>query len=58
MEWRNIPADDPVRQLERMRAFIAATIEPAMHAVHPDYRLHLRGERKDAWFVAVAGSSR
>ncbi len=36
MEWRNIPADDPARELERMRGFVATTIEPAMHAVHPD----------------------
>ncbi|HEX5326313.1 MAG TPA: acetylornithine deacetylase [Acetobacteraceae bacterium] len=36
MEWRHIPADDPMRELERMRSFVAANIEPAMHAVHPD----------------------
>jgi acetylornithine deacetylase len=36
MEWRNIPSDDPERELERMRSFIAAEIEPAMHSVHPD----------------------
>ncbi len=35
MEWRTVPGDDPERQLERMQAFIAATIVPAMHAVHP-----------------------
>jgi acetylornithine deacetylase len=35
MEWRNIPADDPMRQVERMRRFVAGTIEPAMHAVSP-----------------------
>ena len=33
MEWRNIPGDDPERHLERMRAYIAEHIEPAMHAV-------------------------
>ncbi len=33
MEWRNIPADDPMHHLERMRQFVAHTIEPAMHAV-------------------------
>lgn len=36
MEWRNIPGEDPVRHVERMRAFVAATIEPAMHAVNQD----------------------
>ena len=36
MEWRTIPGDDAARHLERMRAFVAAAIEPAMHAVHPD----------------------
>ena len=36
MEWRNIPGDEPQRHLEQMRAFIAKTIEPAMHAVHKD----------------------
>jgi acetylornithine deacetylase len=35
MEWRNIPGDDAERHLDRMKAFIAANIEPAMHAVHP-----------------------
>jgi len=31
MEWRNIPGDDPARHLERMQAYIAVHIEPAMH---------------------------
>ena len=35
MEWRNVPGDDAERHLERMQAFVATTIEPAMHAVHP-----------------------
>jgi acetylornithine deacetylase len=35
MEWRNIPGDDAERHLDRLKAFVAATIEPAMHAVHP-----------------------
>ena len=34
MEWRTIPGDDAVGHVERLRAFVAATIEPAMHAVH------------------------
>jgi acetylornithine deacetylase len=33
MEWRNIPADDPMRHVERMRQYVAGNIEPAMHAV-------------------------
>ena len=35
MEWRNIPADDPERHLARLKQYVAAEIEPAMHAVHP-----------------------
>jgi acetylornithine deacetylase len=35
MEWRPIPGDSPYRHLERMKAQIAETIEPAMKAVHP-----------------------
>lgn len=35
MEWRNVPGDDAERHVEQMRAFVAAHIEPAMHAVHP-----------------------
>ena len=35
MEWRNIPADDPLREVDRLRAFVAAEIEPEMHRVDP-----------------------
>jgi acetylornithine deacetylase len=35
MEWRFIPGDLPHRHAERMQAWIAETIEPAMKAVHP-----------------------
>lgn len=35
MEWRTIPADDFFAEQERLRAHIAAHIEPAMHAVDP-----------------------
>ncbi len=35
MEWRFIPSDPPRRHVERMQAWIAETIEPAMKAVHP-----------------------
>jgi acetylornithine deacetylase len=35
MEWRYIPADDPHRHVERMQAWIAENLEPAMQAVHP-----------------------
>ncbi len=35
MEWRFIPGDDPQRHFNRMRGWIAETIEPAMRAVHP-----------------------
>lgn len=36
LEWRDIPGDDATRHLERLKAFVAGAIEPAMHAVHPD----------------------
>lgn len=35
MEWRTIPADDPDGQVERLRAHVAARIEPAMKRVDP-----------------------
>ena len=36
MEWRAIPGDDATRHVERMREFVADTIEPTMHAVNPE----------------------
>lgn len=36
MEWRNIPADDALAQLDRLKAHVAATIEPAMRAICPE----------------------
>ena len=36
MEWRNIPADDCDREVERLKAHIARAIEPAMKAVSVD----------------------
>jgi acetylornithine deacetylase len=35
MEWRYIPGDSPERHMERLKAYIAEAIEPAMHAVNP-----------------------
>jgi acetylornithine deacetylase len=35
MEWRAIPGGDPNAELERLRAHLARTVEPAMHAVDP-----------------------
>ena len=34
MEWRGIPGDEPMRHVERLRQFVAANIEPAMHEVN------------------------
>jgi acetylornithine deacetylase len=31
VEWRNIPADDPVRELADFQAHVASAIEPRMH---------------------------
>jgi acetylornithine deacetylase len=36
MEWRTIPQDDFFAEVERLRAFVAREIEPAMHRVAPD----------------------
>jgi acetylornithine deacetylase len=36
LEWRDIPGDDATRHLDRLKAHVAANIEPAMHAVHKD----------------------
>ena len=35
MEWRFIPGDSPHRHLDRMRGWIAETIEPAMKRIDP-----------------------
>ena len=35
MEWRAIPGHDPHAEANRLRDFVARTIEPAMHAVDP-----------------------
>jgi acetylornithine deacetylase len=35
MEWRAIPADDFFAEVERLRAWLAAKLEPAMQAVDP-----------------------
>ena len=35
MEWRPIPGDDGMREVARLKAYVAAHIEPAMHAVDP-----------------------
>ena len=36
LEWRTIAADDFFRELDRLRAHIAATIEPEMHRLAPE----------------------
>ena len=36
MEWRTIPGDAAHRDVERLKAHVAAHIEPAMHAVDPN----------------------
>ncbi len=36
MEWRCIPGHDPHTEVARLKAHVAATIEPAMHAVDPE----------------------
>jgi acetylornithine deacetylase len=35
MEWRAVPGHDPYGEFARLKAMIAETIEPAMHAVDP-----------------------
>jgi acetylornithine deacetylase len=36
MEWRTIPGDDFAVQAERLKSYVAAEIEPWMHAFDPD----------------------
>lgn len=36
VEWRNIPGDDPMRELARFQAYVATEIEPQMHALRAD----------------------
>lgn len=36
MEWRAIPADDFFAEVERLRAWLAANLEPAMRAIDPE----------------------
>jgi acetylornithine deacetylase len=36
VEWRNIPADDPQRDLARFKAHVASVIEPEMRSLYPD----------------------
>ena len=55
MEWRTIPADDFFREIERMKAFVGATIEPAMKQVDPGSRLRLRRGLLDSGPVAASG---
>jgi acetylornithine deacetylase len=35
MEWRTIPGDDGLRYVDKLKAHVAAHVEPAMHAVDP-----------------------
>jgi len=35
MEWRPIPGDDPYREVERLKEYVARNLEPAMKAVNP-----------------------
>jgi acetylornithine deacetylase len=35
VEWRVVPGDDPVAEVERLRAYLARAVEPAMKAVDP-----------------------
>jgi acetylornithine deacetylase len=34
VEWRNIPTDDPREEFRRFQTYVAAEIEPRMHALH------------------------
>ncbi len=35
MEWRPVPSVDPLREMERLQAYVATHIEPAMKAANP-----------------------
>lgn len=49
MEWRNIPADDPEHEWQRLKDHVAAHIEPAMKAADPrsgfEYEVKVRMPR-------------
>ena len=47
MEWRTIPGDDALAELEEMRRFVADHIEPAMKAVSADTGVSLVAE---SWY--------
>jgi len=36
VDWRNIPADDPMQELARFQAHVATAIEPQMRELRPD----------------------
>src|SRR5208337_3073881 len=36
VEWRNIPADDPIRELARLQEHVSTAIEPRMRDLNPD----------------------
>jgi acetylornithine deacetylase len=67
-EWRNIPTDDPERELARFKAHVASTIQPAMRAISPatgfDYQVRLslgalalpRGHPFEAAVCAASGT--
>lgn len=40
LEWRNIPATNPKRELARLQAYLAASIEPRMREVDPEAGFH------------------
>ena len=56
MEWRTIPGDDATRHVERMRQFVADTIEPAMQAVNPNTGFDFEVMTHDAGPVARSRS--
>jgi acetylornithine deacetylase len=51
MEWRTVPGDDFFAEVDRLRAHVAATIEPEMHAVAPESGFTFE---EIAWIPALA----
>jgi acetylornithine deacetylase len=54
MEWRTIPADDAMAELESMRRYVAGALEPAMKAIHAAAGIELS---VDSWYPGLSLSS-
>ena len=56
VEWRNIPADDPVQELAGFQAHVAAAIEPQMRELRADAGFEYRGSTRPRGTLDGAGA--